>query len=706
MEVDNEKLNSLTHIFGRDIPAQVIREALIQHKNNLDETVNYLLERRPESFIQPQQPQQQQPPVQKDQEDLRALQNMFGSDLSQSVIATVLHSNSGDVSNAVDELLNITSKEIQPTPQPAPRDMDQTKRMQREIQEMEDFKRLQQRMQEEELKLAEETRRIAEQKVREREQRALDDQIRRAEEKRLLDLAQIEKVRKQAEEDEKRRQLAKAVEIKAQEQAAERIAAQLREMEAEKARIELQKKKLVEEQRVRDAEEAMRRMSLDQEEKRRRDLIREEEVALKRRREEEELALRRRIEEEELVRKRAQEEEEFVRRRAQEQERIRQEAEKTRLAAERAQLALREEKQALERELLLQKARQEEEQRKQEDELRKLRFLEEQRCMKEEIKRQFLEDEERRQREFLAEEERKRKLEEDKFEESVVILPTGPANGKEMTCEIKENNVTVTWDILPSIASPSNWIAIHSVHNPTKPEHYHKTGGISTGSFDFKGLTPGYHIVHFYLTGTYTPTYSSEPIRIGNEAKVAVKVEGDQIRINYTPSSNPSRDWVGIYVPSERNKTYLFTTYGNAAGEMLVAAPRPVGEYEARVFYAGSNYNEQCKCSFRIVDNDKISCLPSTVEQGATIRAEWVMRTKEPSSYNWIGLYSTVETDNTKYLVSTYISTATVGGTDIIIPKDLTPGCYELRLFVNAVGKYITYKSSNLVNVVASSATK
>jgi len=148
---------------------------------------------------------------------------------------------------------------------------------------------------------------------------------------------------------------------------------------------------------------------------------------------------------------------------------------------------------------------------------------------------------------------------------------------------------------------------------------------------------------------------------------------------------------------------------------VAVALPRTPGTYQARLFAAGSKYNEQATVDFVVEDNDCVTaadtyndraaadfvvvdsdCVsaPEMITPGTPIKATWVLRTQEPSSSDWIGLFTIGEPNNNKYLGSAYTNGVSVGEVVIPLPKDLSTGVYELRLFSSKVGKYITFKTS------------
>jgi len=162
------------------------------------------------------------------------------------------------------------------------------------------------------------------------------------------------------------------------------------------------------------------------------------------------------------------------------------------------------------------------------------------------------------------------------------------------------------------------------------------------------------------------------------------------------PSVPSSWDWVGIFEKTQRrNKIYLSSVYGNPSGTVSAVLPRAPGVYEARLFAAGAKYNEQANVEITVVDSDHIS---SELTDGA-VKASWVMRTVEPTTSDWIGLFAAGETSNNKYLASAYTHATSAGQVDIPLPKDLAAGVYELRLFSSKVGKYVVFRVSDVLTI-------
>jgi len=274
-----------------------------------------------------------------------------------------------------------------------------------------------------------------------------------------------------------------------------------------------------------------------------------------------------------------------------------------------------------------------------------------------------------------------------------------------ITAEVVGDTVVCNWDLPAGNAAPTNWLGLYPVRaltNTKKYTHFAYTNNANTGQHVFRGVTPGQYEVRFFATRGYEHVARSAPVSVGPVATIMPQVQGDHVLVCYTfsPFSAAAKsDWLGIYEKDQRrNKLYLSTAYGNAEGQVLMKAPRTPGTYEVRLFASGSVYNEQAKAEFIIEDNDCVMVEPTSILAGAQVNISWVLRTAEPSTGDWVGLYRADEANNNNYLSCTYTNGAGVGTATIQAPKEA--GVYEFRLFAKAKGKYTTHRTSSPLIVV------
>lgn len=783
--MEEDKFAILTRIFGNDLTDSVIRNTLQENNNDFDATVEKLLT-IPSNKPQPP-PQQQNAGLDAPaRENIQRLHNMF-SDLTQSVITTVYETNKRDVDGTVDTLLNLTSNEVASG---AKRDAE-IARQEAELRAYEEYKKLQQRLQEEERKSTEAAQRAAMLKAKEDEEARRKKEEADAQRRKEIEAAQrAEQEKALAEQERMLRefQLRKAEEERRKQEAAakdeakrgndeekNRVEAEKKRVEAEKKRIEeekrlveeekkraLEAKKIIEEERKRTQEEKAKleteAKKLTEQKKQEERKKQEVEEAQKKRQEEEERIMKKRFEEEkamlqeqrnraeserkileERVRQEKAREEEERKKRLEEEKRFREEQERIRRSweekvkqlekerekeeAKRTELKRQEDEERMRQEADMRKVlelerlkldeqrrRVEEEKRVAEERLRAMELAalkreeeEERRRMEEEERARVLreQDEERLRREEeevkRAIEEAKRKAAEDIVASAVLVKPADTPK-VEINATAEGNEITGKWALKEgTLPSTQAWVGLYPRRSNNSYVGFSYVSG-TEGEFQFKGLTPGHYEVRFFTNKPISSRIAeSMPLLVGPKVvSFTAQQQGDQLMLEYRfESSNPTAwDWVGIFEKDQRrNKPYITSVYGNVSGAITVPLPRTPGTYQARLFAAGSKYNEQACVDFVVVDNDCVHA-EETAAPGAPIKATWVLRTVEPSSSDWIGLFTIGEPSNSKYLASAYTNGASVGEVTIPVPKDISTGVYELRLFSSKVGKYTTFKTS------------
>jgi hypothetical protein len=754
-----DKLSVLNNIFGNDLTQSVISNTLRDNNNQFDPTVEKLLT-LPANKVNPPQPQaqpQQAPMDGKAMENINRLHTMFG-DLTQSVITTVYESNQRDVEGTVDTLLNMTSNEVAS----GSRREAEIARQEQELRQYEEFKQVQQRLQEQERRATEE----AQQRAKEAERIKSQDALRAQHEKKMQEehskaLHEQERMllefqRKKAAEEQSRKAAEEAKKVAADKRASEeqarkqveakelaeferRKAEQLERLEEEKlelaeakraaverraneerralkqleeANIELKKQKLLADKERTILEARMKEELQREEEERKRFAenerrLRGEQENLQRNWEEKV----RKLENERILEERRRREEETRRadvKRLEEEERARHEAdmrkilEFERLKLEEQRKRVEEEKRNAEErlmamELAAKKREEEEEERARLEEQRKQQ--EEERKREEEERIRLLE-EENQARERLREEMSKAAAQE-QFAASAIMVPPAVNEPKvQISAEVDGTEIRGNWVLLEgALPSAQAWLGLFAKRSINTYTDFQYVNG-TYGTFRFKGLTPGHYEVRIFGNKPVTSRIAeSETILVGPKVlSFSAQLQGDHIMFDYKldpPSVPTTWDWVGIYERGQRrNKIYLTSTYGNTSGTISAVLPRTPGDYQARLFAAGAKYNEQAAIEFAVVDNDHVS---ADLIDG-TIKASWILRTAEPTNSDWIGLFAAGEVSN-KYLASVYTHGASAGNVEIPLPKDIPAGIYELRLFSSKVGKYTTFKVSNVITV-------
>jgi len=264
-------------------------------------------------------------------------------------------------------------------------------------------------------------------------------------------------------------------------------------------------------------------------------------------------------------------------------------------------------------------------------------------------------------------------------------------------------DISGTWSLLAGKVGSAAWIGLFPKRSNNSYVGFSYVSG-TEGQFQFKSLSPGHYEVRFFSAkGVATRIAESAIMIVGPKVlSFNAQQEGESLMFGYVLEPPPvpaAYDWIGIYKQDvRRNKEYLASVYGAASGIVSTALPRTPGLYQARLFVTGAKYNEQATVDFEVKDNDCVQG-PPTVSPATPITARWVLRTVEPSSSDWIGLFAVGEPNNNKYLSTAYTNGASVGETRLPFPKEEHAGPFELRLFASKTGRYTTHKVSGPVHL-------
>eukprot|EP01112_Ceratiomyxa_fruticulosa_P009539 TRINITY_DN2494_c0_g1_i1.p1 TRINITY_DN2494_c0_g1~~TRINITY_DN2494_c0_g1_i1.p1 ORF type:complete len:737 (+),score=218.80 TRINITY_DN2494_c0_g1_i1:239-2449(+) len=733
METEQEKVAALQRIFtSPSMKKQIIVEILRDNGGSFDKTFDILLqmnqEEEEESVVNNQRKAEKKLTDAEKKTRIRELQTMFGGDMTQSLIQDVVATHPDSLESAVEELLNITSEEVAYNRKPVGLE-EERKRQEDELRHYEEWKRTHEKAQEELRRREEEERKLLADKARKEESE------RAAERERLIKLQQErrqqveqEKIKKMEEKlklELEKLQQAEALRIKKQEEErakkeAERLVAEHERLVAEHERLAAEQARILEEQAKKLVLQKIQAEAAEREEQRReaekeRMLAEQREVKLrleqeKARQEEERLRLelaKLEAEEEERLRK-IREEVELRLRRVREEGEERLKKIKEEEERERVELAKKEaDAIALARAKNL---REEEEMRRRVEE----RLLEEKRLL------ESVKEEEKVVKEEVKEEEKPR-IEDESFQTSFApVSPSAPRHTAVLSINSQGDEINGTWTLEEAMPSPSDWVGLFPAHQPSNYKYtqsvYVNSSSplVSSGNFTFKAVKPGRYVVKFFRGKSYVPVAASSRVLVGPKVvDFQASVVGDSIEVRYTlepPSAYPTYDWIGIYEKDRRNKRYMVSSYGNKEGLVTLRAPRTPGLYEARLFVNTSQYNEQEITSFVVADNDNISIVeppnsssvdpssPLVLSPGTPVTVSYVTRTVEPSTSDWIGVYSIDQGNNKAYLESRYTPGTTTGNVTFTTPT--SAGVYEFRLFVYSVGKYVVFRRSRSFEVV------
>ncbi|KYQ93027.1 hypothetical protein DLAC_05636 [Tieghemostelium lacteum] len=262
----------------------------------------------------------------------------------------------------------------------------------------------------------------------------------------------------------------------------------------------------------------------------------------------------------------------------------------------------------------------------------------------------------------------------------------------------QKDQINVDWALESKYEATANyWIGIYPTHQP-KNERYlvFKVIKGAEGTVSFPSIIPGHYEARLFRD-KYSLLQTSSSVQVGPTVNIGVHVIGDQINVTFDVPSQPdynySRDWVGIYTLTARNKKYSESLYANATKSVTFASPRVPGIYEVRYFVYPTKYNEQVKSTFELVDNDSVVISTPIASPEEEFKVEYTINTIQPSTSDWVGIFSVDEENNKNYISSKYTNGTGHGELNLNAPSK--PGEYEVRFFSYTKGKYITHKISN-----------
>ena len=186
-----------------------------------------------------------------------------------------------------------------------------------------------------------------------------------------------------------------------------------------------------------------------------------------------------------------------------------------------------------------------------------------------------------------------------------------------------------------------------------------------------------------YLDATPPASVTAQPATVKSGAATTVYWSG----IAYPTAT----DWIGLYPSSAAaDSGFLAWTYttGTPWGSKLFTIPSsaPAGSsYELRLF-SNNGYSRLGVFQPLTVQAGtpaSVSASPTTVQAGSSTTVSW-SAIANPTTTDWIGLYSSAGAADTSFLTWTYTTGAAAGSKAFIIPSSAPAGTsYQLRLFSN-----------------------
>ena len=177
---------------------------------------------------------------------------------------------------------------------------------------------------------------------------------------------------------------------------------------------------------------------------------------------------------------------------------------------------------------------------------------------------------------------------------------------------------------------------------------------------------------------------------------------GGTITATWSGIANPSTtDWIGLYTPGAGNTAFIDWIYVScskspgsprASGSCSFVVPTSVapGTYQLRLLANNGFTLLTTSNNFTVAPpaGATLSASPTTVARGGTVTATW-SGISTPSATDWIGLYAPGAA-NTAFIDWIYVSCSKTAGAprasgscSFVVPTNVAPGNYQLRLLAN-----------------------
>ncbi len=297
--------------------------------------------------------------------------------------------------------------------------------------------------------------------------------------------------------------------------------------------------------------------------------------------------------------------------------------------------------------------------------------------------------------------------------------------------------VTTSWS---GIAEPSatDWIALYAPGTPDTAyidwiyTSCSKTAGegSASGSCSFvlpSTLPSGTYEIRLFSNDRYSLLASSAPFSVTAAsgplmtASPATIAPGGSITVSWSGIAAPTAtDWMALYASGAAHDAFVDWIYvscsktpvaGGAGGSCPFVIPADVaaGAYQTRLFANGQYVHLATGNAIAVTTSGgaSVNVSPTTVAPGGSVIASW-NGIAAPTTTDWMGLYAPGAADEA-FIDWIYVSCSqTTGGatTDgacpFVMPVDVPPGTYEVRLFANAAtGQYTPLAVSNAFTVTA-----
>ena len=267
---------------------------------------------------------------------------------------------------------------------------------------------------------------------------------------------------------------------------------------------------------------------------------------------------------------------------------------------------------------------------------------------------------------------------------------------------------TVTATIANGPGNAGDWVGLYAASDPDSTDlawnylngsRIRPATGVTDATVAFTlPMTPGTYNVRFFLNDSTTRLAISATITVTvSQSSVTVSATtvsaGGTVTATVANGPGNAGDWVGLYVASDPESTYVAWSYlngsrtrpatGVTSATLAFTLPMTPGTYNVRFFLNDSTTRLATSAT---ITAPGLTLSATTVSTGATVTA--TIANGPANVGDWVGLYVASDPDSTyvawNYLNGSRTRPATgVPGATLPFTMPTTPGTYNVRFFLN-----------------------
>jgi hypothetical protein len=287
---------------------------------------------------------------------------------------------------------------------------------------------------------------------------------------------------------------------------------------------------------------------------------------------------------------------------------------------------------------------------------------------------------------------------------------TGPTVTANSTTLNPGSTTTINWTAIVG-PTPTDWIGLFPIGAPdsvSAASAFWFTGGAVSGSLVVTlpaTLPVGTYQLRLFAQSSLQRLAVSSTLTLTN-ATVAASPStvgpGAAVTATWSGIATPTAtDWMVLVRTGAADTNWLASWYttGTGSGSRTITLPATAtdGTYELRLF-AQDSWRRLAVSNTITVLPTILTASPAVVVPGGTVTATW-SNIGAPTAKDWFTIAATGAPEN-GYVAWAYTTGTGSGSRDIVFPKWVAPGTYELRLYSNDTWKRLAVSNSFTVPAV------